>query len=139
MASNSSRSPGSPSWLHFPAFRYVFAANAIVALYSLFEMCAAVWEILKAATPLPDSLQLWFDFSHDQVFAYMLLAAEAAGTGAARELSGRGACDAQSGFCVQAYISVSLGFAGFVFLALSALLSGFRVACFLITGSRYHL
>lgn len=139
MASNSSRSQGSPSWLHFPTFRYVLAANSIVAIYSLFEMCAAVWEFLKAETLLPESLQLWFDFSHDQVFAYMLLAAEAAGTGEAKGLRSGGSCEASSAFCVQAYISVALGFSGFAFLALSALLSGFRVACFIITGSRSHI
>ncbi|KAK8931260.1 hypothetical protein KSP39_PZI016818 [Platanthera zijinensis] len=139
MASNSSRSHDSHSWLHFPTFRYVLAANSIVAFYSLFEICAAVWEILKSETLLPESVQLWFDFSHDQVFAYMLLSAEAVGTGEARRLRGGGACDASGGFCVQAYISVALGFSGFAFLALSGLLSGFRVACFVITGSRFHL
>lgn len=45
----------------------MFAANGIVAVYSLFEMGASIWEILKGATLLPESLQLWFDFSHDQV------------------------------------------------------------------------
>ncbi|KAI0509852.1 hypothetical protein KFK09_010449 [Dendrobium nobile] len=139
MASNSSRSQGSPSWLHFPSFRYVLAANSIVSIYCLFEMCASVWEILKGETLLPEPVQLWFDFSHDQVFAYMLLAAEATGTGVARDLHGHGSCDAAGAFCVQAYISVALGFGGFAFLALSALLSGFRVACFVITGSRFHL
>ncbi|KAG0496795.1 hypothetical protein HPP92_001307 [Vanilla planifolia] len=139
MASNSSHSSDSPSWSHFPTFRYVLAANSIVAIYSVFEMCAAVWEILKAATLLPEGMQIWFEFSHDQVFAYMLLSAEAAGVGEARRLRGLGSCDASGGFCVQAYISVALGFAGFAFLALSALLSGFRVACFVITGSRFHI
>ncbi|KAK8943559.1 hypothetical protein KSP40_PGU000157 [Platanthera guangdongensis] len=48
MASNSSRSHDSHSWLHFPTFRYVLAANSIVAIYSLFEIRAAVREILKS-------------------------------------------------------------------------------------------
>ncbi|XP_020577707.1 CASP-like protein 4C1 [Phalaenopsis equestris] len=139
MASNSSRTPGSPSWLHYPSFRFVLAANSIVSVYCLFEMFASVWEILKGGTFLPESMQLWFDFSHDQMFAYMLLAAEATGTGVARDLHGDGACDAAGAFCVQAYISVGLGVGGFAFLALSALLSGFRVACYIITGSRFHL
>lgn len=68
-----------------------------------------------------------------------MLAAEAAGTVEARGLKGAHTCTVESAFCVQAYISVALGFTGFVFLALSALVSGFRLACYVITGSRFHL
>ncbi|THU48289.1 hypothetical protein C4D60_Mb09t24670 [Musa balbisiana] len=56
----------SPSWLRFQSFRFVFAANVIVAAYSLFEMCASVYEILKGATLFPEPMQLCFDFTHDQ-------------------------------------------------------------------------
>ncbi|XP_008802776.1 CASP-like protein 4C1 [Phoenix dactylifera] len=139
MATNSSRSPGSHSWLHFHPFRLVLASNAIVAVYSFFEMVSSIWEILKGVTLFPEPLQLWFDFSHDQVFAYLLLAAEAAATVEAQGLKGAHTCSPESAFCVQAYISVALGFAGFAFLALAALGSGFRVACYVITGSRFHL
>ncbi|XP_008812034.1 CASP-like protein 4C1 isoform X2 [Phoenix dactylifera] len=137
MSADSSRSPTSPSWLHFHPFRFVFAANGIVALYSLFEMGASIWEILKGATLLPESLQLWFDFSHDQVFAYILLSAEASGLTEARGKAGAWAAES-GGFCLQSYISVGLGFAGFAFLALSTLLSAFRVASYIITGSPFH-
>ncbi|THU46257.1 hypothetical protein C4D60_Mb09t03040 [Musa balbisiana] len=90
-AANSSRSASSPySWLSVDSFRVMFAANAIVAVYSLLEIgCTA-----------------------DKPAA---------------------------SFCVQAYISVALGFAGFAFLALSALVSGFRVASYVLTGSRFPL
>ncbi|KAG1371677.1 CASP-like protein 4C1 [Cocos nucifera] len=137
MSTNSSRSPASPSWLHFHPFRFVFAANGIVAAYSLFEMGASIWEILKGATLLPESLQLWFDFSHDQVFAYILLSAEAAGLTEAQGKACAGAAES-GGFCLQSYISVGLGFAGFAFLALSTLLSAYRVASYIITGSPFH-
>ncbi|XP_039144926.1 CASP-like protein 4C1 [Dioscorea cayenensis subsp. rotundata] len=139
MSTNSSRSTGSPSWLHFPSFRFVFAANAISALYSLFEMGSSIWEILRSSTLLPEPLQLWFDFGHDQVFGYMVLAAGAAGVEAIRGLKSGRTCDAENSLCVQAIIAVALGFVGFAFLALAALISGFRLACFLITGSRFHL
>lgn len=50
----------------------MFAANAIVALYSLFEMGVSVWEISTGATLFPEILQVWFDFGHDQVlYAYI--------------------------------------------------------------------
>ncbi|XVF23867.1 hypothetical protein REPUB_Repub13aG0076500 [Reevesia pubescens] len=134
-----SRGSGSPHWFDFDAFRFVFAANAIVALYSLFEMGVSVWEISTGATLFPEILQVWFDFGHDQVFAYLLLSADSAGTALAKTLKGTATCTTSNSFCIQSDISVALGFAGFLFLGLSSLLSGFRVACFIINGSRFHL
>ncbi|XP_072996826.1 CASP-like protein 4C1 [Typha latifolia] len=139
MATDTSRSRNSPSWLDSDSFRFVFASNAIVALYSLFEVGVSVWEILHGSTLLPESMQLWFDFSHDQAFAYLVLSAGAAGTAEARAMRGSSTCAAESAFCVQAAIAVALGFAGFAFLALAALVSGFRLVCYLVTGSRFPL
>ncbi|OVA03509.1 Uncharacterized protein family UPF0497 [Macleaya cordata] len=145
--SNSSRGGGggggaasnSPNWFDFPTFRVVLAANAIVAVYSFAEMGASVWEILKGTTLLPETVQVWFDFSHDQVFAYLLLSADAAGTTLVRTLREGDTCKASNAFCVQSAISIGLGYAGFMFLGFSSLLSGFRVVCFIINGSRFHL
>lgn len=41
-----------------------------MALYSLFEMIASVWEISRGVTLFPEVLQVWFDFGHDQVHYY---------------------------------------------------------------------
>ncbi|KAI4370611.1 hypothetical protein MLD38_018947 [Melastoma candidum] len=67
------------------------------------------------------------------------MSAESTGTALARTMRNSEECSAAGSFCVQSDIAISLGFAGFLFLGLSSLLSGFRVACFLITGSRLHL
>lgn len=48
-------------------FRFLLAADAIVAVYSALEAAAAAWEAARGATPLPEAVQLWFDFGHDQV------------------------------------------------------------------------
>lgn len=133
------RGPDSPRWYDFDAFRFVLAANAIVAVYSLFEMGASVWEISSGVTLLPEIIQVWFDFGHDQVFAYLLLSADSAGTELARTMKGTDRCTSNNAFCVQTDISIALGFAGFLFLGLSSLLSGFRVVCFIINGSRFHI
>uniref|UniRef100_A0A2N9JBR3 CASP-like protein n=1 Tax=Fagus sylvatica TaxID=28930 RepID=A0A2N9JBR3_FAGSY len=58
MITNCRASP-SPHWYDFDAFRFVFAANAIVAVYSLFEMVASVWEISRDITLFPEVLQVW--------------------------------------------------------------------------------
>lgn len=133
-----SRASDSNRWHHFPAFRLVFAANSIVAVYSLFEMGASVWEISRGATVFPEAVHVWFDFGHDQAFAYLALAAAGAGAELALRLRGTATCTASTSFCLQATIAVVLGFVGFLFLGLSSLLSGFRVASFLFNGSRFH-
>ncbi|CAN4105941.1 unnamed protein product [Withania somnifera] len=127
-------------WYHFDAFRFVAIASAIVALYSLFEVGASIWEISRGVTVLPEVVQVWFDFSHDQVFAYMLLSADSAGTALARTLRDRDTCTANNNsFCIRSDISVILGFTAFMFLGFSSLLSGFRVVCFILNGSRFHM
>lgn len=115
------------------------AASGIVAVYSLFELGVSAWEILMGTTPMPEIFQLWFDFGHDQGFAYLLLSASAAATVEVRKQWAAETCIRESGFCVQATISVVMAFVAFLFLACSALLSGFRLACYTITGSRFYL
>lgn len=73
------------------------------------------------------------------MFAYLVLSSTAAGTELARRLRDTGTCETANAFCVQSDISIALGFVGFVFLGFSSLLSGFRVVCFLIHGSRFHI
>ncbi|EES16184.1 CASP-like protein 4C1 [Sorghum bicolor] len=121
-------------------FRFLLAADAIVAVYSAFEAAAAAWEVARGATLLPEAMQLWFDFGHDQGFGYMALAAAAAAARDAAWCGGGGRegwMTTGSAACVRADVAVGLGFAGFAFLALAALVTGFRVACFLATGSRF--
>ncbi|KAJ1265931.1 hypothetical protein BS78_08G111300 [Paspalum vaginatum] len=109
------------------SFRLLLAADAVVAVYAAAEAGAAAWEAARGATPLPEALQLWFDFGHDQGIGYLALAAAAA---AARDAAAAGECGRRAG------VAVALGFVGFAMLAAAALVTGFRVACFLATGSR---
>ncbi|CAI9759862.1 unnamed protein product [Fraxinus pennsylvanica] len=128
-----------PGWLDFEAYRFVAVANSIVALYSLLEIGASIWEILRASTILPEIVQVWFDFGHDQVFAYVLLSANSAGATLARTLKETDTCTVSKTFCIQSDISIALGFAGFLFIGISSLLSGFRVANFIVNYSGFYL
>ncbi|KAK1415575.1 hypothetical protein QVD17_31358 [Tagetes erecta] len=130
-------SPDSPRWYRFGAFRFVFAANAIAAVYSFFQIGASVWEIYSGCTLFSEYSQVWFDFGHDQVFAYLLLSAGSAGTELARQLREVDTCRANNAFCIQSDVALALGFAGFLSVLISCLLSGFRVVCFIIKGSRF--
>ncbi|XP_040385636.1 CASP-like protein 4C1 [Oryza brachyantha] len=117
--------------LRLAPFRFLLAANAIVAVYSAFEAAAASWEAARGGTLLPEAMQLWFDFGHDQGFGYMALAAAAAA--AATATCGGGTSGAER---VQGDIAVGLGFAAFASVAAAAFVTGYRLACFLVTGSR---
>ncbi|KAF0887601.1 hypothetical protein E2562_002318 [Oryza meyeriana var. granulata] len=122
--------------LRLAPFRFLLAANAIVAVYSAFEVAAAAWEVARGATLLPEAMQLWFDFGHDQGFGYMAVAAAAAAAREAATCGHGGGGGMSSAACLQGGIAVGLGFAGFASLAAAALASGYRLACFLATGSR---
>ncbi|KAG8049030.1 hypothetical protein GUJ93_ZPchr0009g2052 [Zizania palustris] len=117
-------------------YRFLLAANAIVAVYSAFEAGAAAWEVATGATLLPEAMQLWFDFTHDQGFGYMALAAAAASSAREAATCGGGGGTLSNAECLQGDIAVGVAFAGFAFVAAAALASGFRLACFLATGSR---
>ncbi|KAG5237602.1 integral membrane family protein [Salix suchowensis] len=65
------------------------------------------------------------------------MSANTAGTELARTL--KDTCTNNKAFCVQSDIAIILGFAGFLFLSISSLFSGFRVVCFIINGSRFHV
>ncbi|XP_076919728.1 CASP-like protein 4C1 [Bidens hawaiensis] len=140
LTTNAADLSDSPRWYHFGAFRFVLAANSIVTVYSLFQIGASVWEIYSGCTVFPEFSQVWFDFGHDQVFSYLLLSAGSTGTELARQLRGVDTCTANNNndaFCIQSDIALALGFAGFLSVLVSALLSGYRVVCFMINGSRF--
>ncbi|CAL1355415.1 unnamed protein product [Linum trigynum] len=64
-----------------------------MAVYSLLEVAALAWEIPKSATIFPQVLQVWFDFGHDQIFAYLLLSTSLSVTALAQTLSEGGGGD----------------------------------------------
>lgn len=142
MVTNTSYLPRhSVKWFNFDAYRYVFAASAIVCIYSLAEIGLGIWYLCKGRMLMPDSLAHWFDFGHDQGFAYLIFSACSAGTAVAHNVReghililGVYGCQEAKSFCTKAEISIGLAFAAFLFIALSSLVSGFRLARWLIIG-----
>ncbi|KAB5544255.1 hypothetical protein DKX38_012367 [Salix brachista] len=103
--------------------------NSLILVFRFSGFCFTLASAVFMFTNygVSDSLDwLNFDaFSHDQVFAYLLLSASSAGTEMARAM--KGTCTDDNVFCVQSDIAIALGFVGFLFSGVSALLSGFRV------------
>ncbi|KAG0592585.1 hypothetical protein KC19_1G264600 [Ceratodon purpureus] len=123
------------AWHNFDPYRYVLAVNAIICVYSFVETWLAVYTYVKGTLLLPETFQVWFDYGHDQGFAYLLFSANSAGIAMAQLLQsgntlifGQYECSAAGSFCTQARVSIALGFGAFLFLAISSLLTGLRVA-----------
>ncbi|MCO5577825.1 hypothetical protein L7F22_031659 [Adiantum nelumboides] len=144
MLNNSSTARGGRwrvRWMDFDAYRYVLAASAIVCLYSFAEIGLGLWSLFSGRMLMPESLAHWFDFGHDQGFAYLIFSACSAATAVAHNLRGRDnlihgmyGCDEADSFCTKAEISIGLAYGAFLFIALSSLLSGYRLARWLILG-----
>lgn len=118
-----------------PSGRYVLAVNAIICVYSFVETWLAVYTYVRGTLLLPETFQVWFDYGHDQGFAYLLFSANSAGIAMAQLLQsgampilGQFDCSDAGGYCTQARVSIALGFGAFLFLAISSLLTGLRVA-----------
>ncbi|KAG0620314.1 hypothetical protein M758_4G206400 [Ceratodon purpureus] len=123
------------AWHNFDPYRYVLAVNAIICVYSFVETWLAVYTCAKGTLLLPETFQVWFDYGHDQGFAYLLFSANSAGIAMAQLLQsgttlilGQYQCPDAGVFCTQARVSVALGFGAFFFLAFSSFLTGLRVA-----------
>ncbi|CAK9214077.1 unnamed protein product [Sphagnum troendelagicum] len=123
------------AWYDYDPYRYVVAVNGIICVYSFLESWLAVWTFVRGSLVLPETFQVWFDFGHDQGFAYLLFSASSVGvamaqllqTGAVSILDSYDCSDAKA-FCNQAKVAISLGFGAFFFLALSSCITGLRVA-----------
>nr|P0DI23.1 RecName: Full=CASP-like protein 4C1; Short=PaCASPL4C1 [Pteridium aquilinum subsp. aquilinum] len=129
------------NWVDFDTYRYVLAACAIVCLYSFAEIGLGLWYLLKGRMVMPESMAHWFDFGHDQGFAYLIFSACSGATAVAHNLRerhilihGMYGCDEANSFCMKAEISIGLAFGAFLFIALSSLLSGYRLVKWLILG-----
>lgn len=115
--------------------RYVFAVNAIICVYSFVETWLAVYTLSRGTLLLPETFQVWFDYGHDQGFAYLLFSANSVGIAMAQLLQsgstliqGQYYCSDAGAYCTQARVSIAMGFGAFLFLALSSFLTGLRVA-----------
>ncbi|KAH7431339.1 hypothetical protein KP509_08G043500 [Ceratopteris richardii] len=134
--------PHSVKWTDVEAYRYVLAADAIVCLYSFAEIGLGFWNMIRGRMLMPETMAHWFDFGHDQGFAYLIFSACSAGTAVARNLRKKNililgiyACDKADSFCQRAEISIGLGYGAFVFIALSSLITGYRLAKWLMSAS----
>lgn len=96
---------------------------------------------LKTFDPHTEALRsLW------QGFAYLLFSANSAGIAMAQllqsgnaNISGTHTCADASSFCTQARVAIALGFGAFLTLAISALLTGMRVARWMLSWRPHNI
>ncbi|KAG0566427.1 hypothetical protein KC19_7G063000 [Ceratodon purpureus] len=119
------------------AFKYLFSACCIVAVYSLAVMTLSLISLCVRALA-NSKIILWIIFTCDQVLAYLLISAGAAGANGVMVsnkdenitgFTGLLSCTnlGLGDFCNKAAASVGLAFAAFLFLAITSVLSSRRL------------
>ncbi|GLJ38467.1 hypothetical protein SUGI_0783530 [Cryptomeria japonica] len=124
----------------FDAFKYLLSASMIACGFSTIQLIPELYRMYTGEVLVPEEFILYFNFITDQVIAYLLLSSTSAGM-TASELVRNGynkvwpsLCSGNGfwSFCAQAAASVSMSFFAFLIMASLALLSGYRLAKYLV-------
>ncbi|XP_072985254.1 CASP-like protein 4B4 isoform X2 [Typha latifolia] len=112
---------------NYEEYRYLLAIAALAFLYSTVQLVRQVYRLTgrkDSNRPVPKKAAFMVDFVGDQVIAYLLISALSAAIPITNSI--RGGTD--NTLTDSSAASISMAFLAFVTLALSALISGFRLS-----------
>lgn len=124
---------------NFTAYSFLLAVNVLVVLYTLGQMIMSIMFLVSGKAT--NKLYLFVTFGCDQLFAFLLMAAGAAGASVSMVIDRSGVLDAYGNGCIDGKITVFCGHAqaavAFTFLSffcmlISSLISVYSVAPYLI-------
>lgn len=124
----------------FDAFKYLLSSSMIACGFSVIQLIPELYRMHTGEVLIPEVIILYFNFICDQFLAYLLLSSTSAGM-TASDLVRKGydvvwlsLCSGTGfwSFCAQAAASVSMAFLAFLIMASLALLSGYRLAKYLV-------
>eukprot|EP01018_Ginkgo_biloba_P001152 Gb_05170 [translate_table: standard] len=124
----------------FDAFKYLLSASMIACGFSVIQLVPELYRMYTGEILIPEEIILYVNFLCDQILAYLLLSSTSAGM-TASELVRNGydvvwlsLCSGTGfwSFCAQAAASVSMAFFAFLIMSSLALLSGYRLAKYLV-------
>ncbi|KAJ3676479.1 hypothetical protein LUZ60_003891 [Juncus effusus] len=113
-------------WMQFnkyEEYRYLVAIGVLTFLYSLFQVSRHLHRLNGGRDPIPSNKSFLIDFSCDQVAAYLLMSA----LSAAIPITNRMRVGVDNMFTDSSAAAISMAFFAFVAVALSALISGFKL------------
>ncbi|KAJ0614152.1 putative casparian strip membrane protein [Helianthus annuus] len=124
MASDKTQGWSGDSFDRYKEYRYVVAVNAIAFAYAAFQAIDMTYRLIYKKHIFSYSLRPLFDFSTDQILAYLLISASSsAATRVDDWVSNWGKDD----FTEMATASIGMSFLAFLAFALSALISGYNL------------
>ncbi|KAJ0054273.1 hypothetical protein Pint_02707 [Pistacia integerrima] len=112
------------SFYRYKEFRYCMAVNVIAFVYSGFQGYDLIYQLTSGKRKLRLPLRHYLDFSLDQVIAYLLMSASSSAAVRVDDWQSNWGKDP---FPDMARASVALSFLAFAALALSSLISGYKV------------
>lgn len=125
---------------YFDAFKYLLSASMIACGFSVIQLVPELYRMHTGEVLIPEEIILYFNFICDQFLAYLLLSSTSAGMTASNlvrkgyDVVWLSLCNGTGfwSFCAQAAASVSMAFLAFLITASLALLSGYRLAKYLV-------
>ncbi|KAJ4969612.1 hypothetical protein NE237_002711 [Protea cynaroides] len=110
----------------YDAYRYLLAIGVISTVYTIFQVVRQSIELGTGKLMLSHQGLNLMDFIGDQIVAYLLISA--ASTAVPTTNNGRNSGVLLSSFTNSSAASISMGFMAFLAVALSALISGYRLS-----------
>ncbi|XP_024381122.1 CASP-like protein UU5 [Physcomitrium patens] len=123
----------------FTSYSFVLAVNVLVVFYTIGQIIMSVLLLVSGSTP--KKIYLFITFGCDQLSAFLLMAAGAAGASVALIINRGGVTDAYgngcidgkiTSFCSHAQASVAFTFLSFFCMVISSLLGVYSLAPYLI-------
>ncbi|KAF8721383.1 hypothetical protein HU200_023095 [Digitaria exilis] len=114
-------------WMQFgryQEYKYLLAIAALAVLYSLAQATRHIFRIRRGVDPVPEPTGRVLDFVGDQAVAYLLMSA----LSAAVPITNRMRSAVVNTFTDATAAAISMAFFAFVALALSAVVSGYKLS-----------
>ncbi|KAL2465331.1 CASP-like protein [Abeliophyllum distichum] len=126
MAADRTQGWSGDSFDRYKEYRYCLTMNVIGFVYSGFQACDLAYRLTTGKYVISHHLRYHFDFSMDQILAYLLMSASSsAATRVDDWISNWG----KDEFTLMASASIAMSFLAFVAFALSSLVSGYNLCC----------
>uniref|UniRef100_J3LMX1 CASP-like protein n=2 Tax=Oryza brachyantha TaxID=4533 RepID=J3LMX1_ORYBR len=108
----------------YQEYRYLLAITALAFAYSLAQALRHALRMRRGVDPVPAASGRLLDFASDQVVAYLLMSALSAAT----PITNRMRSAVINRFTDTTAAAISMAFFAFVALALSAMVSGYKLS-----------
>ncbi|CAI9754633.1 unnamed protein product [Fraxinus pennsylvanica] len=124
MAADKTKGWSGDSFDHYKEYRYSLTMNVIGFVYSGFQACDLAYHLVTGKYVITHQLRYHFDFSMDQILAYLLMSASSSAATRVDDWTSNWGKDE---FTLMASASIAMSFLAFIAFAISSLISGYNL------------